>query len=187
MAHHNHQTIGNRRDLIGWKNSLPDFRRATMHFEAGLKGSRPARDRVTSSPSRRRRGSVILALATIALLLFPVLSASDDFHVCRLSMESLANPAQPLPRVAEIGHRLQGPDGIYCAACVWSSFENASPSGSVSPDPASDSLVTGIPSLPCPPAFQIFASRADRAPDRLSFHSFFHTTVPQKSCYIAVM
>lgn len=164
MARHNHQAVGNTTDLIGWKNSLSDFKRETMQFEAGLKRTGPAQDSSHSSTLPRSRGCATLAWLVITLLVFPVLSASDDFHVCQLSLEFLANPAEPFPHVSSGGPLIQNSDGVSCAACVWSSFENASLSNPIYLDPASNRLITGIPSLPCSPSFQIFASTADRAP-----------------------
>jgi hypothetical protein len=164
MARHNDQTIGNGTDLIGWKNTLPDFRRATMQFEAGLKRTLPSQDRLHPSTLPRRRRCVISTWLAITILIFPLLSARGDFHVCQLALEFLANPAEPLPRVRDVAHPPQGSDGVSCSACVWSSFENASPSNPISLDPASNFLMTGFLSLPCSPAFQLFASTAGRSP-----------------------
>jgi hypothetical protein len=164
MAHHDHRTTGNGKDLIGRKNSLPHFRRSNQQFEAGLRGTRPAIDGVHPIALRRNPWSVFFTWAVIAVLFFPVLSVSDDFHVCQFSLESLANPAQPFPGVSSVRHGVQDIVGVYCAACVWSSFENASPANPLSLDPASNYLVTDIPTLLCPPILQILVSTADRAP-----------------------
>lgn len=164
MAHHDHRTTGNGKDLIERKNSLPHFRRPNQQFEAGLRGTRPAMDGAHTIALRRSPWSVIFTWAVIAVLFFPVLSVSDDFHVCQLSLESLANPAQPFPGVSSVRHRVQGIVGVCCAACVWSSFENASPANPLFLDPASTCHVTDLPSLPCPPVFQLMTLTADRAP-----------------------
>ena len=167
MAHHDHWKTGNGKDSIISKNSLPDGRYQSTQSEAGSKRMMTSRYRMRTWAIRKSRWGVAFAWGLAAILLFPILSSSDDFHVCQLSMESWKGPAPLIPNVSSTFQGVCNPEGLFCAACAWSRSENAFPVVPVSLDPDSFRLAANIPLLSDPQEFILYSSRKGRAPPRV--------------------
>lgn len=86
--------------------------------------------RKNQSNIRKMQGSsfypMIIGLATF-FLLFPVFSTADDFHACHQSLDFVVASPHSTTLVDLTSFAHPGEDNVFCLACVWSSFEDATP------------------------------------------------------------
>lgn len=113
---------------------------------------------------RKERGTVLLSLAAVALLLFPTFSTADDFHVCRHSLASLASFTPSKAHWDASSSDSGSHSGQFCVACVWSFFDSASPAEPHSLDPAVATFPGNGHSEPSAPTLQTGISLSERAP-----------------------
>lgn len=120
--------------------------------------------RGTLASLRKERGTVLLSLVAVALLLFPTFSTADDFHVCRHSLASLASFTPSKAHWDPSSSDSESHSGQFCVACVWSFFDSASPEEPPALNPAMSSFSGYGRVEPCAPTIQIDFSLSERAP-----------------------
>lgn len=81
---------------------------------------------------RQSRYVALSSLLSLVLLLFPVFSTADDFHVCHRVTIHLANQAKAEHTHLCSTHSSPSEDEGVCLACLWTTLESNLPTAVVS-------------------------------------------------------
>ncbi len=75
---------------------------------------------------RSRRLLRGIAQVALILILLPVFTTADDFHVCQQSLNNrlVSSPESAFTRPAS---RMQSNSMVFCVACLWTGFEDSLP------------------------------------------------------------
>lgn len=108
--------------------------------------------------------SAVLTAFALVILLFPVISSADDFHLCHLSFQNLFHGSAQRTLIHSKPSAMEDTDKQVCLACLWSSFDTVDAANPVSLAPISTVFVACVPSEPSPVSSICVPSRAERAP-----------------------
>lgn len=113
---------------------------------------------------RQSRYAALFSLLSLMLLLFPILSTADDFHVCQLSLIRQASPIQAEHYILRSSHSSQSKDEDICLACSWMTVEGTMPTALVTL-PVLHARTEDLAPQQLPfPLIQTDSSKPERAP-----------------------
>lgn len=134
-----------------------------MHFPGNQRTGIGRPSRIESTALRQIGGFAVCTGLILTLLLFPAASTANTFNICNLYQGFPAISGLNLQQQTS-AQSARNVSELFCATCLWSSFENAFPATPVIIYSSSTSMATFIPYLPFSSEFHNFLPGANRAP-----------------------
>ena len=113
---------------------------------------------------RRSRLAALCSVFSLGLLLFPILSTADDFHVCRLFRIPQANLGQAEFDTLNSTPSVTSEDDGVCLACLWTTIESTMPTAFASLPALLKRIENFVPRELSFALIQTHASKPERAP-----------------------